>query len=496
MYDVVLCLMPATVFGVYHFGLHALLIILMSVVTAVLSEFVFDYVAGKPNTVTDGSAVVTGLLLALCLPAGVPLYIPFLGSLFAVVVVKGFFGGLGHNFMNPALGGRCFLLLSYSSLMSSYTLDGVSSATPLAALASGNTINVADMFLGFSNGVIGCSGLALMLGGLVLWVMGGITFEIPTAMLLSFAAFVGIFGGQGFDPVYILAQICGGGILMAAFFMATDPVTSPVSSTGQLLYGLLAGILCGVLRVFGSAADSVSYGIILANLVTPLIDEIAVSVPYGQRIQKKTGGHTSRGSAFVLCGMVLLACGILAGLNTVTKSAIARHKLEKNLAAYQEVVPEAVSFDYNDTLSSAVEALDGAVYGTDFGNVYINDVIVGYDDAGNTAGYIISVTSGDGFDGDISLMVGISADETVNGISFTEINETPNMGALCAEDAFKSQFTGVKTDSFILNKNGGSTADNEIDSVSGASTSSGAVVNAVNAALNFYAAAISEGGAK
>ncbi len=497
MYDVILSLMPATFFGVYHFGFHALLIILVSIGSAVLTEFVFDWIAHTPGTIKDGSAVVTGLLLALCLPAGVPLYIPYVGSLFAILVVKCFFGGLGHNFMNPALAGRCFLLLSFSGVVADFSVDGMSSATPLVDLAAGKTVNITEMFLGFTNGVIGCSVAALILGGLWLWVVGGITFEIPVAALVSFSLFVALFGGQGFDPLFILAHICGGGIVMGAIFMATDPVTSPVTSTGQLLYGAAVGILSGVFRILGSAADSVSYAIIISNLLTPLIDEISVPKPFAYRSGAQTGIGQDSGekkkiprSAVILCVITLIAGVCLSGVYQMTKSTIEEQQMAANAASYREVCPDAEEFAYDDELSAAVEALGGEVYGTDYGKSYINDVIVGKDASGNVAGYVIIASSGDGFDGTITMSVGIAADGTMNGISFTELHETAGLGMLCGEDEFRSQFSGVKVDKFILNKAGGSTADNEIDSVSGASTSSGAIVNAVNAALDFYAANI------
>jgi RnfABCDGE-type electron transport complex G subunit len=490
MYDVILSLMPATFFGIYHFGLHAFLVIAVSVLTAVLTEFIFDYIAKKPNTIKDGSAIVTGLLLALCLPASVPLYIPLAGSLFAILVVKCFFGGLGKNFMNPALAGRCFLLVSFSGTVTNFAVDGMSSATPLVDLAAGGTVNITDMFLGFTNGVIGCSVAALALGGLYLWVIGGITFEIPVAALVSFSLFIGLFGGQGFDPLFILAHLCGGGIVMGAIFMATDPVTSPVTSTGQLLYGALVGILSGVFRVYASSADSVSYAIIISNMVTPLIDEISVPKPYGYRVKASTEKKQLPRSAIVLCVITLIAGVCLSGVYALTKSAIEEQQMAANVASYQEVCPDAVDFAYDDTISAAVDALGGAVYGTDFGKAYINDVVVGTDASGNTVGYVISATSADGFDGNITLSLGISTDGTINGISFTELNETAGMGMRCADADFKDQFSGVNVEKFTLNKAGGSTADNEIDSVSGASISSGAVVNAVNAALDFYAANI------
>lgn len=487
MYEVILALMPAAVVGVWHHGFHAFLVIAVSVLSSVFTEFVFDYIAGRPNTLRDGSAVVTGLLLALCLPANVPLYIPYAGSLFAILVVKCFFGGLGHNFMNPALAGRCFLLISFSSVVTDFSVDGVSSATPLVDLAAGRVINITEVFLGFSNGVIGGSVAALMLGGLWLWVTGGITFEIPVAALVSFSAFMALFGGQGFDLLFLLAHLCGGGIVMGAVFMATDPVTSPVTSSGQLIFGALVGILSGIFRVFGSAADSVSYAIIIANLAVPLIDEISVPVPYGCRSRREEGKGIPK-SAVILCVITLIAGVCLSGVYGLTKDTIEQQQMAANAASYQEVCPDAESFSYDESITAAVNDLGGEVYGSEFGNVYINEVAVGTDASGNLAGYVLSVTSGDGFDGNITLSVGISADGTVTGIAFTELNETAGMGSLCGEDEFKSQFAGVNTDHFVLNKTGGSTAENEIDSVSGASTSSGAVVNAVNAALDFYAA--------
>ncbi len=486
MYDVILALTPAVVFGVYRYGIHAFLVVAASVLSAVLTELAFDYIAKKPCTVKDGSAVVTGLLLALCLPAGVPLYVPYIGSLFAILFAKCFFGGLGHNFMNPALAGRCFLLISFSGIVADFSVDGISSATPLEALASGQAVNVADAFLGFSNGVIGCSIVALCLGGLYLWVIGAITFEIPAAILVSFSAFLALFGGQGFDPEFILLHLVSGGVIMGALFMATDPVTSPVTSTGQLIFGVIIGVLCGVFRVYGSAPDSVSYAIIIANMAVPLIDEISVPVPFGLR-KAPAGKKRIPRSAVILCAITLLAGICLSGVFEMTEEQIAEQKMAANAASYQEVCPDAAGFSYDDNVNAAIEALGGEVYGTDFGKVYINEAAVGTDASGAVVGYVLSVTSGDGFEGNITLSVGIAADGTVNGIAFTELNETAGMGMLCGEDAFKSQFAGVNVERFTLNKAGGSTADNEIDTVSGASTSSGAVVNAVNAALDFFA---------
>jgi RnfABCDGE-type electron transport complex D subunit/RnfABCDGE-type electron transport complex G subunit len=489
MTDVVIALLPATVVGVYRYGLHALLVIAVSILAAVLSEFVFDYITKKPNTTRDGSAVVTGLLLALSLPPSIPLFIPIIGSIFAILFVKCFFGGLGKNFMNPAVTARCFLLISFGSIMTDFSVDGVSGATPLAALQAGDTINVAKVYLGTAPGVIGGSALALLIGGLYLWITGGITIEIPASCIVAFTAFIAIFGGKGFDPAFLIANICGGGLLMGAFFMATDPVTSPVTSRGQILYGAIMGILAGLFRVYGTAADSFSYAIIITNMLVPLIDKLPIPKPLGY----KNGEYKEKEfpKAAVNLTVITLVAGLaLSAVYAMTKDKIEEQQMAANAASYQEVCPDAVSFTYDDALTEAVDALGGEIYDEQFGKTYINEAVVGEAADGSVAGYVISATSSDGFDGDITLSVGITTDGTVNSIAFTELNETAGMGMLCGEDAFKSQFSGVNTDAFILNKNGGSTADNEIDSVSGASTSSGAVVNAVNTALAFYAANI------
>ena len=485
MYQVILSLMPATIFGIYRFGTGAFLVIAASVLSAVLTEYLFDRITKRPGTVGDGSAVVTGLLLALCLPAYEPLYGPCLGSIFAILFVKCFFGGLGQNFMNPALAGRCFLLISFSGVVADFSLDGMSSATPLEALASGQPVDVMDAFLGVGNGVIGCSILALCIGGIYLLAVRAITYEIPLATLVSFSVFLALFGGRGLDLEFIVLHLVSGGIVMGALFMATDPVTSPVTPKGQLIFGCLIGILSGIFRVYGSAPDSASYAIIIANMAVPLIDEISVPVPFGLR-KPREGKRGIPKSAIILCVITLIAGAALSSVYEMTEEQIAVQKAEAKAASYREVCPDAAEFSYDEEINGAIEALEGEVYGTDFGKAYINEVAVGVDAGGVPVGYVISATSGDGFEGNVTLSVCILTDGTVNGIAFTELNETAGMGMLCAEEAFKGQFAGVNVERFTLNKAGDSTADNEIDSVSGASTSSGAVVNAVNAALDFF----------
>lgn len=496
MIDVIISLIPASVVGVIRFGPHALLILIAAIVSAVATEYVFDVVAKRGMTINDFSAVVTGLLLGLCLSPTVPLYIPVLGSIFAILFVKCFFGGLGKNFMNPALAGRCFLLISFGSVMTTYVRpDAVSSATPLADLVNGRTVDLTKMFLGTSTGVIGSSAAALLIGGVYLIAIEAIAWEIPAAAFASFILFISLFGGHGFEPRFIAAHILGGSLIMSALYMASDPVTSPSTSLGQLIYGALVGILTGVFRLFATAEDSGSYAVIISNLVTPMIDEFVVPVPFGFRKSRKKEEERPFGIGMARPALnlllITLAAGIgLAGVYNMTKKTIADQKDNSRLMSYQEVLPQAEKLESNEALSSIVESFGGSVYGSDFGRTYINEAVVGLDADGKTVGYVVNVTSADGFDGNITMSVGILEDGTVNAVAFNELNETAGMGMRAAEPEFKSQFEGRKVPAFILNKAGGSTAEDQIDSISGASVTSGAVVNAVNAALDFISGSV------
>ncbi len=495
MYCVALALLPAAITGVWNHGWHALFVILASVITALLSETVFNYIVKKPNTVKDGSAVVTGLLLALCLPATVPLYVPVIGALVAIIIVKCFFGGLGKNFINPALAARCFLLISFSQTVTTFKVDGVSAATPLADLKAGTVVSLTKMYLGTSNGVIGNCIIALLVGGLALWALDIISWEIPVSVIVSFTLFMALFGGQGFDPLFLLAHLLGGGVIMGAFFMATDYVTSPVTGTGQLVYGACIGILGGLFRVLGSAADSFSYAIIISNLFVPVIDQFIVPKPFAYR-KSSIEARSEEGkkpfwtkfpkAAAILTVITLVAGVALSGVYGLTKESIEEQKAMKERESYVAVCPGAESFESTDAIKAAIEEQGEDSYGSDFGRVSIKDAAVGKDASGNIVGYVVSVTTHDGFDGDITLSIGIGADGSTTGISFTELNETAGMGMRADEPEFKDQFTGRTASRFTLNKAGGSTAEDEINSVSGASITSGAVVNAVNAGLDFY----------
>ena len=289
MLTVVIALLPAAGFGIYNFGPKALLLILVTVASTVATEFAFEKICKKKVTTGDFSAVVTGLLLALNLPVSAPWWIGVVGGVFAILVVKMLFGGLGQNFMNPALVARCFLLISFPSAMMAFDCDAYTGATPLAALKAGEQVNVLDMFLGRTGGTIGeTSVLALLVGACLLILLGVIDLRIPGSYIVTFGLFVVLFGGHGLDPAYLSAQLFGGGLMLGAFFMATDYVTRPITIKGQYVFGVFLGLLTGIFRVFGSGAEGVSYAIILGNILVPLIEKWTMPTAFGHR---KGGRH-------------------------------------------------------------------------------------------------------------------------------------------------------------------------------------------------------------
>lgn len=277
MLDVIIALIPTTLFGIIQFKINALLIIITTIATCVLAEYLYERFMKKTITIKDLSAVVTGLILALNLPATVPLWIPVIGGIFAIIVVKQFYGGLGQNFMNPALAARCFLLISFTGRMTNFVFDGMTSSTPLAILKNGESFDLIRMFIGNTAGTIGeTSAIALFIGAMYLIIKGIIKVTVPLTYLLTFSIFTLILSPCPFDIYYLACQLCGGGLIFGAFFMATDYVTSPMDQKGQIIYGILLGILTGLFRFFGTSAEGVSYAIIISNLLVPLIDKLTL----------------------------------------------------------------------------------------------------------------------------------------------------------------------------------------------------------------------------
>ena len=285
----VIALLPATIFGVINFGLHALFLVLVTVGATVTTEYIYEKLMKKKITISDFSAVVTGLLLALNLPPRAPWWIGVIGGVFAILVVKMLFGGLGQNFMNPALGARCFLLISFTSIMTNFDCDAYTGATPLAAIKAGESApELIDMIVGRTSGTIGeTSMIALLIGAAFLLVIGVIDLRVPGSYILSFVVFLLLFSGHGLDVNYILSQLAGGGLMLGAFFMATDYVTRPITKNGQYLFGIFLGIMTGIFRIFGPSAEGVSYAIILGNLLVPLIERITKPTAFGKQKTKK-----------------------------------------------------------------------------------------------------------------------------------------------------------------------------------------------------------------
>ena len=256
--------------------------ILVTVASTVLTELLFEKICKRKITIGDYSAVVTGLLLALNLPVSIPLWMAALGGVFAILVVKMLFGGLGQNFMNPALAARCFLLISFPTAMTSFQCDAYTGATPLAALKAGESVNLLDCVIGRTAGTIGeTSVIAIVIGACLLILLGVIDLRIPGSYIVSFVLFAGIFGGYGFEPRYLAAQLSGGGLMLGAFFMATDYVTRPITIKGQYVFGIFLGVMTGIFRIFGPGAEGVSYAIILGNLLVPLIEKYTKPTAFG-----------------------------------------------------------------------------------------------------------------------------------------------------------------------------------------------------------------------
>lgn len=293
MIDVCIALVPTLAFGVWHFGLNALFVIISSVLSCVVSEAVFELIVKKPITVFDFSAVVTGLILALNIPPNIAWWVPAIGGVFAIVIVKMLFGGIGQNIMNPALAARCFLLISFASRMTDFSVDGVSSATPLAVLKSGGSVDLLDAFLGFKTGCIGeVSVAAILIGAAYLLIRKVISIRIPAVYILSTALFIFVFSlAKTGMPTwqFMLGELLTGGLIAGAFFMATDYTTSPITKWGQVVYAVLIGFLTAVFRILGSSAEGVSYAIIISNLFVPIIEKITVPKAFGVKKKEKKG---------------------------------------------------------------------------------------------------------------------------------------------------------------------------------------------------------------
>ena len=290
MRDVIIALIPATAAGIFFFGIPALILIAVSIVACVFFEWLYQKLMKKTVTISDLSAVVTGLLLAMNLPASAPIWVPIVGAAFAIIFAKQLFGGLGQNFINPALAGRAFLLASYPTEMTTWTApvgfsgaDAVAVATPLATLKTGAMpdASLTDVILGTNIG--GCIGetcaIALIIGGIYLLVKHVISWRIPVLYILTVFVLTAAIGRKGLRlPVY---EIFTGGLMLGAFFMATDYASSPVTPKGQIIFAIGCGVITTLIRIFGGYPEGVSYSILIMNLAVPLIERFTEPKIFG-----------------------------------------------------------------------------------------------------------------------------------------------------------------------------------------------------------------------
>lgn len=286
-----MALLPAALASIVLFGPRALAVMAVTLASALVAEGLYMKIVRKPVTIADGSAAITGLLLAFNMPPMVPLWVPVIGSFFAIIVVKQLFGGLGQNFMNPALAARAFLLAAWPMSMTTgwvVPFDGVTSATPLQVLrgmASARLPETWELLVGMRAGALGeTSAVALLLGGFYLLWKGVIDWRIPGCFIGTVALVTWAFGGSGgLFTGNVLAHTLTGGLLLGAFFMATDYVTSPVTRRGRVVMGIGCGLITALIRLWGGFPEGVSYSILLMNVATPLIDRATLPRVFGQR---------------------------------------------------------------------------------------------------------------------------------------------------------------------------------------------------------------------
>ncbi len=534
MFDVIVALIPATVFGIYKFGAHAGLLVVVCMLSAMLSELIYEKLVRKTVTVKDCSAILTGLLLALNLPPELPVWMAVIGSVFAIIVVKQLFGGLGQNFMNPALGARCFLLLSFSKQMTQFVYDGVTTATPLAVMKAGVQPDmdiISYMFKGNIGGTIGeTSVIALLIGAAYLLIKRVISPKIPLTYIGTFAVCIAIYAAvKDYNVLeYTLAHLCGGGLMLGAWFMATDYVTSPITPWGKIIFGIMLGLLTFVLRIFGSGAEGVSYAIIISNLFVPLIERVTAPRAFGagadvkpdtgkitgdeqKNINKKTDKlHASdininktdkndengkvhakfdvKGivKAVVVIFVITLVMGAALGaVYDITKKPISDAALKAKEEAYKEIYPDAASIVSIEEQSESItnKFLNDTLHAAGYKDNTIDEFNLVTDKDGRLIGTIVVVTNKNGYGGDIQLAVGISlAENKITGISFLTLNETVGLGMKANEAEFKEQFKDAPFGEISYTKTGSDSA-NVIDAISGATITTSAVTDGVNSAV-------------
>lgn len=522
MFDVIIALVPATVFGIYHFGRSALLLVITCILSCVAFEALYQWGMKKKITVGDYSAVLTGLLLALNLPPTLPIWMAVVGSAFAIIIVKQLFGGLGQNFMNPALGGRCFLLLAFGKYMTTFVMDGVTKATPLLMLRNGLNLDydyIKKMFLGFTAGTIGeTSAAALLIGGIYLMIKRVISPRIPLCYIGSFAVCIAVYAAvKDYDVLqYTLIHLCGGGLMLGAWFMATDYVTSPITPWGKVVFGIILGVLTFILRIFGNSTEGVSYAIIFCNLLVPLIEKATVPKSFGKGAElsgkdktkekkasnkaDKTGepeaqkdkkpkqkakfdGKSVARAILAIFVITLLMGGALGLVYNLTRKPIEDAQEAAKLEAYKEVFPSAYKVGSNNT--SDYTMANEMIHSSINPDVTLEELAVAIDKEGNTLGYVLTFTTSQGYGGDITIMVGVNTSCVIQGISVLSHSESPGFGAEAEKPEFLNQFIGKEGVLEFGYTTTGNTSDDKVDAISGATITTKAFIGVINTSLMF-----------
>ncbi len=511
MGDVLIALLPASVMGIYNFGFRACLMILICVVSCMVFEWMSELIMKRPVTVRDLSAAVTGMLIALNLPVSLPFWMAIVGCLFAIVVVKQLFGGIGQNFMNPALAARCFLVMSFVGPMTRFTYDAVTTATPLATLREGgiHSVSLWKMFFGTEAGTIGETSAAALLIGAIYLLMGRvIRLTIPFFYLASFSVFIAIYCltkdmSMADTARFTALHLSGGGLMLGAFFMATDYTTSPITEKGKMLYGVLLGLLTFCFRIYGNSTEGVSYAIIICNLLVPIIEMITKPKSFGEGYDKKSLSE-NRGwlepvrldengdpipeekkdkkdkplrIVVSICMIAILSGALLGTIYAITKKPIADTAEKKKQEAYKTVMSGADEYKETEELETENKELEKQ----GFSGVTLNTKVDAMKD-GSRIGRIWVITTHEGYGGDIRMAVGVQ-DGKVTGVQMLSISETTGLGMEARDNpSFTEQYQNKQVESFTVVKTDPA-SENEIRAITGATITSKAVTNSVNAVL-------------
>lgn len=519
MRDVIVALIPALGMSVYLFGPRTLGLVAVSVMTCVLSEYLYQRLMGKPITIRDGSACVTGLLLAMTLPVTAPYWAPVLGGTFAIVVVKQFYGGLGKNFMNPALAGR-MLLSTFPMLMTSWTdalqriplfgsIDAITCATPMYYLHQGilPPHRLTQLLIGQQAGSLGeVSAFMLLLGGAHLLINRVISIRIPASFLGTVALLSYLFPQDGTPMRWMMVQLLSGGLVFGAIFMATDYTTTPVTPMGQIYFGIGCGLLTVLLRNYGSYPEGVGWAILTMNCGVWLLDRAGTPRRFGvkpftaarQRLTQlgdsikeiklvrpslpfslsRPGGNLpgeahldqirifGKSALSLICLIAVVVLG-LTGLRQITDLDTARGELVVQQALLEQVMPQATM--RTETPYRSPSALS---------------ITAGYSES-ELVGYCVEVQS-PGFGGPITMVVGINLNGQVTGVAVTSHSESLGKGAAAIQGDFLSRFAGMSGTIRI-------SGDNAVDVVSGATDTCQAITDGVNQALAVIAGMNGEG---